>query len=305
MAIPIPPANWVTAELAEHSLLFVFLSAVVGGLIGASAKYIFEFLLPEGFKERREARLILLRYRNPILKASDALYGRIRNLLAMENRDWLSQSEYYRLSTLYVFGCYFAWMEILFGKLATLRMGNSKKERQLNVLLTQVEKAFNNRSYFGDLAFSAIPADTDVPKFACKALGELLVVERGGDREPRGFVGFCDTYRSDVEFRAWYSNLDCFLAGLTGASGQMKHDRLSIIGLSLIALINFLDPRHELTREAQIDDVNLLIEGINSVRAKDVFSSDCKSKCMNIGRAHLLPKRKTPAKATWRRRRLT
>jgi hypothetical protein len=275
--------RWFTAAYEEHSIAFVFLSALVGGLIGASLKLLFEFLIPEGMKARREARAIVARYRSPIVRAADALRGRIGNLLSMSGLNWFEESEYYRLSTLYVFCDYFGWVEILCSKVAHLRFESSRKNRRLSMLLNGVDKAFNNRTYFGDLEFDDIPDDSDVPKFACKALGELMISDCEKEpASPIGFVEFCRRSRSEGEFRSWLGNLDKFLRGVRKSPDNLKWDRLLVIELSLIALINFLDPHHELARCPSPESTVKIADRIQRKRVRQVLVRDCRVKRLPV-----------------------
>jgi hypothetical protein len=268
----------------EHSIAFVFLSAVIGGFVGATLKLLFEFLIPERLRARREAKVIVSRYRAPLARSVYALIARIDNFRLMAEHKWFDIDEYYRLSTLYVFCEYFAWKEILLGELTRLRYESSGKNRRLALLIDNVEKAFNNRSYFGDLSFEQIPADTDVPKFACKALGEVMI-EKQDDNLPTpiGFVKFCKNWRDNREFGAWLFNLQRFLSGVAKSANNLKWDRILIIRLSLSALLEFLDPKHEIAGRLDKGEAKRIVAEIQRSRAQEVFLNDCILKGLPVG----------------------
>jgi hypothetical protein len=268
----------------EHSLFFVFMSALIGGLIGASVKLCFEFLIPETLKARREANQIVSRYSAPLARSISALTSRIDNLLFMVEYKWFDENEYYRLSTLYIFCEYFAWRQILLGELTRLRYESSKKNRRFILLFNNVEKAFNNRSYFGDLPFNKIPDYTDVPKYVCKALGELMIVrEKENQPLPVSFVDFCDSYRENKKFAEWVLNLEKFLFDLSKSDVNFKWDRLVIIRLSLSALQQFVDPNHEICGKLSPSEADKLVTLIQRPWAKDIFLTDCINKNLPIG----------------------
>jgi len=267
--------NWLTKAWKEHSIIFLFLSAAIGGIVGASIKLIFEYLIPERFKTRKEALAIINRYSPPLVQSAEALRGRIANLLQMIRFNWFEKSEYYKLSTLYVFCSFFAWLEILFGKLSLLHFKSSRKQRRLTSIINGVEKAFNNRIYFGDLKFSKIRSDTDVPKFVCKALGELMVKSSNKDNSsPIEFVEFCKQCRSNRDFKDWLDNLCQFLSGVQRSPDNLKWDRLLIIELSLFGLINYLDPRHKITKKFKTKQTIGIASSIERKHAKEMLSED-------------------------------
>lgn len=275
--------EWLQQAMVDLNIVFFAMSAIIGGFVGASLKLVFEVILADRYRQSREVKVIIAKYRNPILNAADALCGRIDNLLRMSYIDWFTQSEYYRISTLYVFCSYFAWIELLFGRLTLFHFETSRQNKRLNHLLLAVDKAFNNRAYFKPLPYSSIPNDTDLPKFICKALGEITVRDLLA-QEPSclGFVEFWEKYKQDDNFRAWLKPLEDFLSGIKDEVGNLKWDRLHLIELSLIGLINFLDPLHEVTRKYHHSETQTIFRKIHHENARQLFSSDVVKKRIPI-----------------------
>jgi hypothetical protein len=267
--------NWWLQAWAEHSIAFVFFSAVVGGVVGAATKFFFEAFLPESLKARREAARAFDKYRSPIARSAGALRDRINNFLKMQSLSWFESSEYYRFSTLYVFCCFFAWQEILFGRVVHLRFESRRRNRRLNVMLNFVDKTFNNRRYFNDLKFTDIPDDTDVPKFVCKALGELTVdYSSQTDPCPISFAKFCEECRVNPQYRGWIKILSDFLTETKKSKENLKWDRLHMVELALTGLVNFLDPMHEQTRPYSRNEIKLRLDGILRECALRAFLHD-------------------------------
>lgn len=268
--------DFLQTELKENSILLILISAIIGGFVGATLKLVFEVILADRYNQNREAKAIINKYRNPIVSSADALRGRIANFLSESDQEWFSQSEYYRLSTLYVFCAYFAWVEILFGNLTRIRYLTSRQNRKLHRIVVSIDKSFNNREYFYPID-EYIPANNtcELPKFICKALGELTI-DDCSNNEPSclNFSDFCRKYYEDSEYREWICNLENFLSNIKKDYGNLKWDRMHIIQLSLIALTNFLDPQHELSRKYKSSITKMLLSRINYHNAREIFCMD-------------------------------
>jgi hypothetical protein len=272
--------NLITRTFDEHSVAFVLLSAATVTVAGAIGKLLFDTILTGHYADLKEARRTVARYRMPLLQAADAVRGRIHNFTHPDTAG-LDSSEYYRLSTLYVFCSYFAWVELLHGRLLLLRFESTRRNRRLNRLILNVDKAFNNLEYFlTDLEYRDIVVGTDLPKFVCKALGELSCKRADGSAiASLDFVEFVRRYKTDSEFQGWTSNLEEFLRGMRRKDGNLGWDRLHIIEIALVGLINFLDPRHETTawlppRFTRAMRSAIFLPGAREVVADDVLKKN-------------------------------
>src|SRR5437667_5644905 len=82
--------NILRFDLGEFTLGWFLLSVVVGGVLGAGIKYLFEVQLPESLKQRRLIRRRIRKYSYPLLQAASDVELRIDNMLrnGVKN-DWL------------------------------------------------------------------------------------------------------------------------------------------------------------------------------------------------------------------------
>ena len=72
----------------QYSILWIVLSAGIGGIIGGWSKFLFEQMLPAQMKMRMEARQAFKKYRYPIIRAADALDRRLQNFVQFVDRKW-------------------------------------------------------------------------------------------------------------------------------------------------------------------------------------------------------------------------
>lgn len=265
-----------TTSLTDKSVLYLFISALIGGVVAAFAKLIFEVVLGGHIQQRREQNRLVERYSTPIAIAADSLARRLANIAQNSSKDWIKTSEYYRLSCFYLVCVYFAWVEILTGGVVKLRMGTSRDSRALGRALALVDKAFNNLVYFSKGAYSQESRTSNaLPKFVCKALGELSIDSKTG-AEPSciGFADFCKLAGSDENYLKWLKELNRFFDDISNSAGNATWDRLHLIELSLIALTNTIDSRHVFTRKYSLRDLVFIKSKINEPFAAEVISGD-------------------------------
>lgn len=239
-------------------------------------KLLFEVILGGWIKHRRDIRRLVERYSTPIVYAADALSGRLGNLLTMAERQWLNSSDYYRLSTFYVLCLYFGWVEILMGGLMKLRMENSRRSRRLTRALVAVDKAFNNREYFLRGRYKREDRGTgELPKFICKGLGELVIREgQEGSQRCLGFAEFCSLADTDSTLKRWLGELNTFFETTTDDYGNATWDRLHLVELSLVGLVNLLDPKHLHSTSFSRKRAKAILKGINEPYARETFCVD-------------------------------
>lgn len=263
-------------NLPKTSVVYLLLAAAIGGLVGASLKLIFEVVLGGHIVHRREIARLLSKRKVPLVAAADSLASRIGNFLAFTGPKWLAESEYYRLSTYYIFCSYFAWIEILNQELIELQLSDSSAARALRRNLTLVEKAFNNSSYFRCGNYRQRDSGTgELPKLVCKALGELAIEEQDdGVRKCIAFTKFCRLAEEDDRFFKWIPRLQEFLSSANDQYGSAEWDRLHIIEIALMGLINGLDPRHMHSEKPSKEKLDRLLGRIREPFAKEVFLSD-------------------------------
>lgn len=183
---------------------------------------------------------VMTRYRDPLLYATFDLASRIYNIV---KRDFLRsymaadsfRREYAVTSTLFLFGQFFGWMEVLRRGVQYLDLGDVDRTRRLAEGLEAVSMA---------IASDRIAdADFMVYRSHIRALGEcMLEHERdgaGSTLQCIGYVSFSDRM-DDPHFSKWFSNLQTSIER-TAAAGPAEYQRLVRIQHALIDLIDILD----------------------------------------------------------------
>lgn len=226
-------------SLNQDPLLWLLLSSILGGIIGASIKFGFEDLLRPFVGSRREARRVVSKYTTPLLRSAEALERRINIMINNEAHRWFETDEYFRLSTLYVFGEYLGWVRIVEQSFGFLPFESSRKGGKFNRRLNGIFRALSSHAYFRTEPEDAV-GDSLIERFKLTAIGEMMIgVDQGKVIE---YTDFVQRYRSDMNYKSWFADLEAFLEKAT-PSDSLRWDRLILTGAHLRVLICFLDPR--------------------------------------------------------------
>ena len=260
--------------LSSTSILWGF----IGLILGAASKFLFDHVLALRLVRRREIRQIVTQYSRPILRAAESLERRINNFVLTYDKKWFDNDDYYRLSTLYQFGCFLGWVRILEYKVVFLEFEKSKKSREFNIRLNTVFKAFTGFEYFDGIDdFEAKDAST-IPRLVLTAIGELMIADSNQHNNISiiGFTTFVKHYENDDQYKQWFGYLKNFLSNLKLSSSDLRWDRLILIGAALRRLIWFLDPKSTCTRSRQLCNIDLIQNPcVKTCLLKETLTSNC------------------------------
>jgi hypothetical protein len=257
--------DWLQLSLEENTVLWFLISSVLGGIIGASMRFVFDVILPQQLQQRREVITVERKYRTPILRSAEELRNRfgniIKNIKWIENDDWLRYDPpgYYYLSTLYVVGQFFGWLQILRRTVVYLDFTSTKETRQFERFLAAIEKSFSNPGLFQEASthFSKNTKDRWVFSFGLQAVGDIMVT---GDENPHtiNYATFHDKLTmpgNNNQFNEWFSPIGRLFQGLK--QDDLRFRRIIAIYITLSAFINHLDPKH-LRTKSPVDYWNFL-----------------------------------------------
>jgi hypothetical protein len=175
-------------------------------------------------------------------------------MIRNEGEHWFDTDEYFRLSTLYIFGEYFAWIRILELTFGFVPYESSSGGRELNFRLNGPFRALTSHTYFsGYVDVKTIDA-SQVPRLMLSAIGEGMTSSSGA---PINFTDFLAKYADDMRLRRWFSDLESFLLA-AHPSDTVRWDRLIATGATLRLLIRFLDPKGNLVAGRSPSNLGLL-----------------------------------------------
>jgi hypothetical protein len=255
-------SNFLKESFEEHSIAWLFISSVLGGIVGASFKFVFEVILPYDFQKRREAILIKRKYSTPLLLAAEALRNRLENMIKfidrIETEGWLSRDEslnpYYLLSTLYVVSNFFGWVEILRRTVVYLDMANVEETKKFELFLEAIEAGFSAPGLLGEID-TRVSGDRWVYSYVLQAIAEKLIIkpsENANDYRTVGFGSFQQLLddSTDQTLQQWLESLKQMFRDLKKADVRFK--RIVAIHAILCAFIDDNDPQHIRTETRKV-----------------------------------------------------
>lgn len=249
----------LTKSFQQYSLLWLLLSAFVGGVIGSLTKFTFEIWLKTRLEERRAASATLARLKYPLVRAADALDRRLENFSRhAAGRGLFENDAYYCESTLYVAGCYFGWALIL-ERLAFSRHHLSDRHaRNFSKSFAHVFKSLTNRSYMqdfrGDVPTVALEG---IPRFQLMAIGEQMIntpPESWRQQEPDiiSFTEFKRRYRSNYEVQEAFREVSELFSGVGRGRSDAKLNRILVFATTVRLLLDRLDVGHRVAAPRSI-----------------------------------------------------
>jgi len=237
-------ASWLTTSFEQHTVAWILISSVVGGIVGSAVKFAFEDVLRPFLGWRRDAKHVVRQYTTPLTRSAEALERRINNLVRNEERGWFEHDEYFRLSLLYAFGEHLGWIRIVERRFGFLPFESSRRGERFNRRLNGIFRGLTSHAYFRDADTVAVDAST-VPRLMLTAVGECMAAEDGAGVIE--FTEFARRYAHDEQFHRWFAELDSFLRR-AHPSDPLCWDRLLVTAANLRALIRFLDPKGRLVQ---------------------------------------------------------
>lgn len=233
-------ASWLQQAFQENTILWLFLSSVVGGIIGASTKFIFDVVLPQRVQRGREAIIAKRKYASPILHTAIALRDRaeniIKNIHVIEEESWFPANDntekYYYMSTLFVVGQFFGWVQILRQTIVFLDFTTTTETQKFEGFLTMIENGFTNPSLLTQ-AKTGIPKhskDKWIHKYQLQAIAASMIARDDHEYRIIDYATFCKMYtkHSDNDFKDWFFHLSQLFLGLKADDERLK--RITKIG---------------------------------------------------------------------------
>jgi hypothetical protein len=192
--------GWLTDSFEQYSVAWIVISAFVGGVIGSATKFLFEDVFRPRLGLRRDAKAVLTRFTTPLMRSSETLERQINNFVRNADKDWYGTSDYYRLSTLYSFAEYLAWVRLIERRLGFIAIEHSHGGRRLDEGINGLFRAMSSFHYFRWTDDEAVERST-VPRRLFTAMGEVSIVRQDGGDAVLEFSDFCVRYGNDEPFR--------------------------------------------------------------------------------------------------------
>lgn len=245
--------NLFDNQLNEVSIAWLLLSSLIGGIIGASIKFIFDYLLPENLKSRKEVLEIKTKYAVPIFYSAVELRKRLDNILKLikiieKGNGWLNKEDpddYYFLSTIYITAQFFGWTQILRRTVVYLDLSSTSETKAFSYGLDAIISSFSNPALMEEKP-ATDPHNTEdkwVYSIWLQAIGDQMIKKEGSEYSVLNFAEFCGKLRDtkNKDFHKWMKPLIDFYDDLK--SNQIRFRRIAAIHAIVNSFIELNDPK--------------------------------------------------------------
>lgn len=244
----------LTNNLQDSSIALLLIVSAIGGIIGASIRFFFDYLIPDNLKKRKKILDVKNKYAVPIFYSLVELRKRLKNVLdhikhIEKDTGWLSpkhDDDYYLLSTLYLTARFFGWTQILRRTVIYLDLTSTRKTKSYSHGINAVLSSFSNPALLQDNPSSDPGKSYDKWIFSIQiqAIGDLMIIKEDGEYQIMDFATFCRKIKSknESEFQNWLKPLIDFYINLT--SKQIRFRRLAAILGTINAFLELNDPKH-------------------------------------------------------------
>lgn len=236
--------DMLTSAWNAKSIGWLLITVVAGGLSGylaARIKYYFkrkeiidtvlaevqkqqEIKILEAKRDHSERiRKEILRWTNPILAAVKDLQYRLKNILEDDGYralspdydvstapNWAVSYDYFFKSTLFVFGQYFAWVQMLREELSFELFQSHKEEEEFFNAINEVQEALAGFP----LNHECSGKDTQVFRLQQRAIAELFILRDKGSRRCISYPEFLES-ADKSQFDHHLKPLQLLLQGIT------------------------------------------------------------------------------------------
>jgi hypothetical protein len=245
--------NWLNTPFNETSIIWLLLSALLGGLIGASIKFVFDYLLPENLKGRKELLAIKSKYAVPIFYSAVELRKRLDNILKLiklieEGDGWLNkddQDDYYFLSTIYITAQFFGWTQVLRHTVIYLDLSTTSETKAYSYGLDAIISSFSNPALMEEKPSTDPRASEDkwIYSIWLQAIGDQMIKKDDSEYSVLSFAEFCDKLKNtkNKDFYKWMKPLIDFYDDLK--SNQIRFRRIAAIHTIVNSFIELNDPK--------------------------------------------------------------
>ena len=253
-------SDWLTKSFQEHSIFWILTSSILGGIVGASLRFLFDVFLPQRLKDRQEIIATKRKYSTPILLAADDLRKRCANLIQqidlIEKEEWLSArklNSYYYLSTLYTVAQFIGWRQVLRQTVVYLDFTTTKETRTYENLLAAIQQCFTKPDLL-HITKSSDPANSNdkwIYTFWLQAIGDSMIIRADNDYRVKDFATFCNSLaRPNQEcFKEWIDALGGLFINLKSSDPRFR--RIVATHCILNAFVNHVDPQHLRTNKQE------------------------------------------------------
>ena len=192
--------------------------------------------------ERRKAtRIAIQKYDQPISQSAFTLSYTIDKIM---NSPSILNDGNERLNILYIFGCFFGWIQIFldesFSEGITIpgRLKNYRNMAKYQYYLSELFMGISYDSFNDRSIFPEVVRNISIPRHALNVIGELMIDKsdktNNAYKKVISIVDFVKNYQESNDFKRWFIYLDNILSDIHKSKSNAQWNMLALINIYII-----------------------------------------------------------------------
>ena len=243
-------------EYKEFTIEWLIASSVIGSVITLLVKYVFDEQITYYVRNKRKTRTIIKKYTKPLLNYGYSLERRVNNFIKNYEKKWLNTSEYYELTTMFLFAQYFSQIYIIQTELGYVEYNKYDLTHKTNLTIRNIFSSLSSHK----ILKSTSPKVEDggvLKRFVITAIGECATIQEDKVRRPMSFIEFQESYRNMGMKDVWFQFLFDFLQNaMNKKDNSIFFDRLIFFGKEVHELNLLLDEKRIIVRNSNPSNMN-------------------------------------------------
>jgi hypothetical protein len=252
----------------QFSAIWILVSSLIGGIVGASIKFLFDKILSGRYSKNNKAKEALEQYSFPLLQSTKSLHQRLDFIIKnQQDRDLYNESNHgyslYKLSTLYCFCHFFGAGTIIQEEALGKFHFMTKRAMQFYNTFYDVYKGFSSMYYFKESnSLKGTYAESTIPSYVLSAIGEQMIERTNGDTHIKiiGFQKFVILVQENCYFNTWIKYLDNLLSGVNFDKERKDWNRIVVIAIHVRLLEGYLDKKRKFTLDKKLHEYFELLD---------------------------------------------
>jgi hypothetical protein len=240
--------NFLLNSIEQNTIIWIFISSLLGGIIGASLKIIFEFLIPYRFKENKDIKENFRVYCHHLLLASREIDRRLDFIITDKAFGKAFESEDSKLSLFYSFGQFLGWCKIIQHNALEKIHKKPKSFRKFFIMFFDTYKALSSQLFFKGFTTYEQLYETGaiIPVHAINSIGFCMlsnIVENNTIVKLPiiNYNDFLAIYNSDKRFKVKFQSFDKLITNIYEDYDCLAWNRIILFSISLKILIHNID----------------------------------------------------------------
>ncbi len=246
----------ILKSFEENSLIWFFISTILGGFIGATFKIFFENFVPFKLSSFRETNTEFQNYLHKLLLSAKHVDNRLDFTIKNREGSFFHNNNNSKLSFYYAICQYFCWMRILQENALNKFIKQPKRYRKFIILFFDVHKSLCSSFHFKEISDLKTLYDIGgaIPAYEINFIVDSMLanVDENKTIIKSAIISqseFIEKYNTNIEFKSHFNPFDNWMNKISDVKENIAWNRLLLFSYQMKLLIKYIDCKNNTTRK--------------------------------------------------------